>query len=157
LVQPILVDKGRGQMRHGWNIGANVGARSPNNDDDVQLVQFGYFCMSKHGDLPGNVNELIAKVPLGSKCSGSENDPLVRVIRAHEAFRGGTQDGHVSALRDSNPGYIDASGQQLLILAALLNNMFDEIGGKQWPRIQDHPKCPTALKLKLNGLSQFAK
>ena len=30
---------------HWWNLSAQVGMASPNNPDDVQLVQFGFFCM----------------------------------------------------------------------------------------------------------------
>lgn len=132
-----------------WNIDTKVGLRSPNQPLDVQLVQFGYFAVLRspvnQGRLSPEETDAFSKIALGTPCSGQEDDPLVRAIRAHEASRGGTQDGVVSPLSQGHVIYSDAQGQHALILVALNNSMKD-ILGDQYPRIDKHDQCPADLK-----------
>ena len=97
-----------------YNIDAKVGARAPNRGVDVQLVQFGYFAMLRSPKnaitLSAAERDAFSKIVLGKLCTGAEDDPLVRAIRAHEASRGGTQDGLVSELRPGHIGYVDPTG-----------------------------------------------
>ena len=51
MVSPILIRKGDA-TRFYWNIDANVGAGSPNRNDDVQLVQLAYAVMATKPDTP---------------------------------------------------------------------------------------------------------
>lgn len=98
MVQAISFKK-QGLVRHAWNIDGKVGLSSPNKEDDVQFVQFGYFCMlSKFPGLSAPEKTAFGAIVLGSRCTGVENDPLVLAIRAHQASRGGAQDGVVSPL-----------------------------------------------------------
>ena len=138
-----------------YNIDAKVGVRAPNRELDVQLVQFGYFAMLRS---PKNANALstaerdtFSKIVLGTACNGTENDPLVRAIRAHEASRGGTQDGLVSELKPGHIGYTDTKGPHSLVLVPLNNSMRDVMGGR-YPRIDLHDACPAKLKNFVKGL-----
>jgi hypothetical protein len=138
-----------------YNIEAKVGVRSPNRELDVQLVQFGYFAMLRS---PKNATTLSAaerdtfsKIVLGTACNGTENDPLVRAIRAHEASRGGTQDGFVSELKPGHISYKDTKGPHTLVLVPLNNSMRDIMGGR-YPRIDLHDSCPKKLKDFVKGL-----
>jgi len=144
MVSPILIKKPKG-MRFYWNVDANVGANSPNKDEDVHLVQFGYLLMSKAASTPPNLRSVYALVKPGTACTGREDDPLVKAIRAQQASRGGTQDGHVSVIPTSTGVYQDASGSHTYMLVAIVNNMFDAMP-QDFPRIDKHASCPGALK-----------
>jgi hypothetical protein len=100
--------------------------------------------------------EAFAKVDPGKPCNGSENDPLVRAIRAHQASRGGTQDGVVTELKPGHISYTDKGGLHTLVLVALNNSMRDVMAGK-YPRIDLHDSCPGDLKSFVQGLFEFAK
>lgn len=130
-----------------WNLDANVGVRSPNRDDDVQLVQFGYFCMLNN---PKNASVLTAaeraafqSVKIGASFSGQEDDPLVVAIRAHQKSRGGAQDGHVSV---APPGQVRYDGVHSFMLNALVRSIAD-MTKDYFPRIDKHPACQPATKL----------
>lgn len=155
MVSAFLVPRTAGG-RHGWNIDGRVGAKSPNLIDDVQLVQFGNYCMLKNTKgSSADERETFSRIPIGRMCTGRDDDPLVRAIKAHQASRGGTQDGFISVLQPTRVTY-ESGGKKLgVMLNALLNAMFDEIGGDKWPRIHDHDKCPAELKKKLATLSNF--
>lgn len=135
--------------RHGqddvfvFNISANVGPNCPNQLEDVQLVQFGYFAMAHLGGL-GLEPEMISAakaVVVGAPYSGSPNDPLTIAIKLHERLIGGTQDGHVSVLRVAGLSYY---GTHLPMLARLQNDIRAFLKG-DFPRIDKHPKCPAEL------------
>ena len=135
--------------RHGqddvfvFNISANVGLNCPNQLEDVQLVQFGYFAMAHLGGL-GLEPEMIAAataVVVGAPYTGAPNDPLTIAIRLHERLIGGTQDGHVSVLRAGGLSYY---GTHLPLLARLQNDMRAFLKD-DFPRIDRHSKCPVQL------------
>jgi hypothetical protein len=144
MVSAILVKRPAGTLFF-WNIDANVGLRSPNNTDDVQLAQLGYSIMATSPKVPPELKSAAAAVKLGVPCTGLEDDPLVRAIRAHEKTHGGTQDGYVSVIRTNNGVYHDSGGAHAFLLTAIVNNIFDAMPG-DFPRIDKHPSCPAALK-----------
>lgn len=148
MTSPLINKDARG-IKFFWNIGAKVGAKAPNKLVDVQLVQLGYHCMVRSpvnaGRLTSAEAEAFANIKPGPGCTGAEGDPLVRAIRAHEASRGGTQDGFVSQLAQGHIAYVSTSGKLALILVAL-NNSIKDILGDKYPRIDLHPACPGDLK-----------
>jgi len=144
MVSPMLI-QGTGGSKFFWNVDANVGAASPNNTDDVQLVQFGYFFKANAAATPPEIRPILAQVKVGIPCTGLEDDPLVKAIRAHQRTRAGTQDGHVSVIKTSNGVYFDATGGHAFMLISIVNNLFDAMPA-DFPRIDKHPQCPAALK-----------
>lgn len=144
MVSPILIKKGDA-TRFYWNIDANVGAGSPNRNDDVQLVQLAYAIMATRPDTPPSDKAVYALVRPGSPCTGFEADPLVRAIRAHQARRGGTQDGHVSVIAANSGIYPYGAGAVVFMLIALVNTIFDAIPA-DFPRLDKHKACPPALR-----------
>jgi hypothetical protein len=132
-----------------WNIDAKVGANAANKLLDVQLIQLGYVAMlaspANKGKLSQAEVDAFSKIKPGANCTGREDDLLVRAIRAHEASRGGAQDGVVSPLGQGHISYTDASGPHTLILLAL-NNSLRDVLGDSYPRIDLHADCPTDLK-----------
>lgn len=122
-----------------WNVDAHVGPGCPNKMDDVQLVQFGYWCMGNNPKTPASPADraLFAAVTPGAPYSGAPGDPLTLAIKRHQALRGGTQDGRVSPMQ-ANQGYN-------WIISSLSNNISNYLM-QQWPRIDQHAKCPPALR-----------
>jgi hypothetical protein len=147
MVSPILLKRAAG-MRMYWNLDGNVGVNSPNRTDDVQLCQFGYSIMAKAAATPAKLKPIFAQVKVGAPCTGLEDDPLIKAIRAHQADRGGTQDGHVSVIKAVSGVYHDAGGQHSFMLTAIINNIFDAMPN-DFPRIDKHPACPPALKASI--------
>jgi hypothetical protein len=144
MVSPVLLKTSRGS-KFFWNIDANVGAASPNKTEDVQLVQLGYSILSTAVNQSASLKAISAKVQVGATCTGRDDDPLVKAIRAHQAERGGTQDGHVSTIKTQNGVYFDSSGGHTFMLTALINIIFDAQPA-DFPRIDKLPACPPALK-----------
>jgi hypothetical protein len=123
-----------------WNIDANVGLFSPNIQEDVQLVQFGYFAASLNPHTTPDLKRIFAAVTPGAPYSGDQNDPLTLAIIANEKARGGTQDRHVSVIKGT--GFYDS---RLFMLAALGNHMRDLLRS-DFPRLDKHPKCPLLVR-----------
>lgn len=148
-----VVLKENGNQRFAFNIDANVGVNCPNKLDDVQLVQFGYFAKGQAPDTSPTLKALCAKVVPGAPYTGAPNDPLTLVIKAHQAERGGTQDGHVSVL-PPNGATLSYDGKHSFMILVLNNNMLD-ITKNDYPRIDKHPSCPSVLKQRVRMLSIF--
>ena len=144
MVNAILLRRGE-TSRFYWNIDANVGAGSPNRNDDVQLVQLAYAIMAARPDTPAGDKAVYALVRPGFPCTGLEADPLVRAIRTHQARRGGTQDGHVSVIAANSGIYPYGTGAAVFMLIALVNNIFDAMPAN-FPRLDKHKACPPALR-----------
>ena len=147
MVSPILIRKGDAS-RFYWNVDANVGAASANRNDDVQLVQLAYAIMATKPDTPPGDKAVYALVRPGSPCTGLEADPLVRAIRAHQARRGGIQDGHVSVIAAPGGVYPYGAGAVGFMLIALVNNIFDAMPA-DFPRLDKHKGCPAALRVSV--------
>lgn len=126
-----------------FNIDANVGLRSPNKPIDVQLVQFGYYCLARNPVSQVPFKDVAIKIKPGSTYKGDPDDPLTQTILADQRFRGGIQDGHVSAMRPGTDSY-NSSERHGFILAFLNNNMRDIMKG-MFPRIDKHADCPAEL------------
>ena len=140
MVKPFLVPRGDGSSRLSWNLDANVGLFSPNRQDDVELVQLGYVAMSANpasGIDPG-LRTMISQIVVGERCTGRQDDKLVKIIFAHQKGRGTIADGHVSALH-GDMFSVDFT------LNPLLNGLSDTMPG-EYPRIEKHPRCGGALR-----------
>ena len=148
---PFIVKKETGD-KFFWNIDANVGVASPNRVDDVHLIQFGYLIMSTAQATDPGLKPIFAAVKVGVPCTGREDDPLVKAIRAHQKGRGGPQDGHVSKLKTSETGF--APGHAFM-LVAILNNIFDATAA-DFPRIDRHPLCPESVRTAVRNACQLA-
>ena len=144
MVSPlVLTEPGKGP-RFLFNIGANVGPGCPNDQADVQFVQLGYYAMLRDPKnssvLTAAERSAFAKVVPGAMYSGAAQDPLTLAILAHEKSRGGAQDGHVSVARGGGQ-----YGQHAFIVIKLNLSLIDTMRG-DYPRLDKHPKCPSALR-----------
>lgn len=155
-----LLKSTTGYMRPVWNVSAHVGFNGTNYEDDSQLVALGFHCMGLPGAKirdPEN-RAIYAAVPVGPKCTGRADDPIVVAIRAFQKSRGGTQDGVVSTMKEEG-GYTDATGaRRASMILVLNNNIFDTLpdGGLYWPRIDRMEKCPPAVRNHVLGACTLA-
>jgi hypothetical protein len=130
-----------------WNVDAHVGPGCPNKAEDVQLVQFGYFCMGKSpqglaaGGYTPQEQAVIKSIAPGETYSGSPTDKLSLAIKAQQRIRGGTQDGRVSPIQNVSGSY---SGSLSWMIVALDNNIRD-VNPNLWPVLHRMPNCPPAL------------
>ena len=145
MVSPLILNGGNGP-RVFLNISGNVGPGSPNRADDVQLVQLGYASMLLSPQAQGQLNQAerraFAAVKPGVPYFGAADDPLTVSIRAHEASRGGAQDGLVSVARGAS---YDGGKHTFIIIA--LNNAIRDTMIQDFPRVDKHPQCPAALRV----------
>jgi hypothetical protein len=145
MVEPFLLRRPDGSLGFLWNLEGNVGAGQPNFMEDVQFVQFGYFFVSKSPATPPSLRAAAAEVALGAAFSGTEDDPVIKTIRAHESLRGGPQDGRISKFPNETGTYNFGGHEKSYILLSLLNTISDAMPG-DYPRIYKHPLCPPILK-----------
>lgn len=130
------------EKRFFWNVDSHVGQGCPNKPDDVQLVQFGYYCMARNpaANLTPQEKAAYKTIVPGAPYSGAANDPLTIAIKAHQASRGGTQDGRVSPIQNASGSY----GEKAWMIVPLVNNIKD-VNRQVWPNIQKAHKCPSGL------------
>jgi hypothetical protein len=146
MVKVILLASASGKKRFFWNLDANVGVRSVNTDEDVALVQLGYFFMAQNGQGGPAEREIFSQITPGEAYGGREDEPLTKAIRAHQRTRGGTQDGHVSVITTKTGLYVDATGQHTYMLIPLVNNISDG-DPDVFPRIDKlGDLCPAVLR-----------
>lgn len=143
MVSPFVADNGSRKM-YFMNVDRNVGERSANQPDDVQLVQFAFTAMAASSKFSPADRAIFGAVVPGAPYTGSPGDPLSLAIRRHQALRGGTQDGHISVMKGPNLNYGAADGPHIFQLVSMINHIRDFTRG-QYPRIDRHPKCPPAL------------
>lgn len=149
MVSPFVADNGTRKMYY-MNVDANVGERSPNKPDDVQLVQFAFTAMAASTKFSPADRAIFGAVVPGAPYTGSPGDPLSLAIRRHQALRGGTQDGHVSSMKTTTLSYGAGDGPHFFQLVSMINHIRDFTRG-QYPRIDRHPKCPPLLQAKVKN------
>jgi len=136
----IFVAKTASGPRFFWNIDANVGEKSANRREDVQLVQFGVYCMQFHRDANAEEKKAYEIVVPGMLYQGQKDDPLSLAIRTFGKVRGGPGDGHVSAIKGT--GLLSPS---LAFMMVGLSNAMSSLMPEDYPRIDKHPRCPLSL------------
>lgn len=121
-----------------WNLSADVGSRQPNRLDDVELVRFGYYCMSQDTRFPPDPK--LRPVLQAMRSLGPFDQDLANVIVTHQRNRRPTQDGKVSVAKVSftSTNRERYDGAHSWIIISLNNNMID-IAGDVYPRIDKHP------------------
>jgi hypothetical protein len=148
MVSPIVLN-GRNGLRVFVNLSGNVGLNSLNQPDDVQLVQLGYASMlvspQAQAFLSPAERQAFANISPGARYLATANDPLTVAIKAHQASRGGIQDGHVSVAA----GSLSYDGGKHSFQIVALNNAIRDVLVKDFPRLDKHPKCPAALKVSV--------
>jgi hypothetical protein len=137
----------RGQMVGGkfaWSVSSHVGPSCPNTSEDVQLVQFGYYCAARTtigvAKLTPEEKAIMSSVVPGAPYFGSPSDPLTLSIKAHQRVHGGTQDGRISPIAGDSGWY----GTGAYLMVSLSGRMM-EIYPQIYPRLDKFPNCPIAV------------
>lgn len=135
-----------------FNIDASVGEKAQNsNPEDILLVQFLLRTLAESATSSSPTGETrrqrILKVPVTGVCDALTVDG----IRAwqegrHDGSRATVVDGRADSARDV---FYVKDGEWTI---ADLNGMFRMLFPNIWPRLQDHPKCPPPIKLRMSQL-----
>src|SRR5262245_60139527 len=124
---------------HWWNLSNNVGMGSPNNPDDVQLAQFGFFCMGLPTSSTTQSRTVYARVRPGAAYTTAANDPLTVAIATLELQLNAVQPEHrVNPFPDRGYSYQDSTGRHIYLLGYLMNSIYDAVGLANWPRLDRH-------------------
>lgn len=138
-----------------WNLTNEVGLGKANNLDDVELVRLGYFSMGRDPNaqplLSQRERDALAKV----RSKGPFDLDLDECIRAHEAGRGGTQDGFISVMKftEVNSGRYDHKHRWIIMV--LNSNMVGVI--PQFPRIDLSDDAGPQISSSVANICRFAK
>jgi hypothetical protein len=132
-----------------FNVDSSVGENGQNSSaEDILLVQFllHEIAAAAKSSKPGGEahRQRILKVPM----SGASDAATIDGIRAwqegrKEGMPATIVDGRVNSAR----GVFYVKGGEWTIVD--LNAMFRTLFPKIWPRLQDHPSCPSLLKTRV--------
>ena len=78
---PVIIGSGAGR-RFAWNLSANVGVSSPNQADDVQLVQLGDACAQYGSNFDAATRAIFAAVMPGAPYTGQAKSSCTSIFRA---------------------------------------------------------------------------
>ncbi|HVO92659.1 MAG TPA: hypothetical protein VMT22_07455 [Terriglobales bacterium] len=124
-----------------WNLDCSVGKGGANSlPADVFYLQWYYSLAAQHPLTPEDRKSIYRQVRINGICRGSDDDPLVAAIFAHQRALNHPQvDGKVSVAQGT--GKIGVSAYFILRLGARLANMYPS----QWPRLDLIPSCPALV------------
>jgi hypothetical protein len=134
-----------------YNIDADVGKGSPNRLDDVELVRFGYFCVKVNPKLQARTSSRMKAALESRQPQGPFLPDLQAIIEAHQADRGGTQDGKVSVGRPQLTNDFNYDGTHSWIIFSLCMSMIDRLPN-QYPRIDLDEKSGLTISKKVREL-----
>jgi hypothetical protein len=127
-----------------WNLHNSVGKGGMNNvNSDVSYLQWYYTLAADFAETPPERKAVYRNVKITGSCTGRDDDPLVQAITIHQkGLNHPVIDGRASAL----PGVAGGArvGEKaffVIRLGARLAAMFP----KQWPRLDQMPKCPASV------------
>jgi hypothetical protein len=132
-----------------FNVDGSVGEQGQNSSaEDILLVQFllHEIAVGAKASKPGGEahRQRILKVPMSGACDAATIDGI-------RAWQEGRKDDMprtiVDGRVDSAHGvfYVRGGEWTIVDLSQVFRSLFPNI----WPRLQDHPKCPAALKSRV--------
>lgn len=121
-----------------WNLSTSVGKGGLNSSqEDVLYIQWYYHSAARNPETPPDRKAIYAAVTLSGQCNGTDSDPLVKSITAHQAFlKHPLVDGKVSVANAG--GKVVTSAFFVYRIGARLCRM----NKSQWPRLEQMPNCP---------------
>jgi hypothetical protein len=124
-----------------WNVDCSVGKGGANSmAADVSYIQWYYVLASENPLTPEDRKIIYRKVSITGTCRGTDDDPLVAAIFAHQRALSHPQiDGRISVAHGS--GKLGASAFFVFRLGARFANMYPNV----WPRLDLIPRCPGAV------------
>jgi hypothetical protein len=139
-MKPYLHPAGNG-FHFQWNLDVAVGKGGPNSSKcDVTYIQWYYTLAAAHALTPEDRKAIYRKVSVTGSCRGTDDDPLVVAIVAHQrALSHPYVDGRVSVAHGS--GKLGPSAFFIFRLGARLANMYPQA----WPRLDLIPTCPPCV------------
>jgi hypothetical protein len=129
----------RGNISHfHWNLDVSVGKHAENSSPcDVSYIQWYYTLAAAHPLTPEDRKAIYKKVSVTGFCLGTDGDPLVAAIYAHQqALSHPRVDGKISVAHGT--GMVGTNAFFIL----RLNSRFAHMHQNIWPRVDLIPGCP---------------
>lgn len=117
-----------------FNLEFDVGRASPNRLDDVELVQYGYFCTKVNPKLAGKRTPRLQTALNELRPKGLFGPDLQEIISAHQEARGGTIDGKITVAKPQSSHTSRYDGTHTWMIFNLCESMFDR-APLRYPRI----------------------
>jgi hypothetical protein len=139
-MKPYLHHFGNG-LHLQWNLDCSVGKAAQNSlQSDVSYIQWYYTMAAVNPRTPPDRRAIYAKVAITGSCRGTDDDPLVQAITAHQtALNHPIIDGRISvATADGRVG-------QLAFFVLRLGARFADMFPTAWPRLDHIPGCPPGV------------
>jgi len=139
-MKPYLLPAGN-SYHFQWNLDCSVGKGGANSlACDVSYIQWYYTLAAVHPLTPPDRRAIYQKVRVSGTCRGTDDDPLVAAIFAHQRALSHPQvDGRISVAQGS--GKVGESAFFVFRLGARFANMFPLV----WPRLDLIPTCPSTV------------
>ena len=145
-MRPALARSLQGDVFY-WNVDGPVGVRGTNKAEDVMFVQWCFYKMGKWNRIPADLRALCDKTLVNGKCSGSEDDQLVGLIKALQRSQKGLKvDGQVTPATAEVMYNYHGTAHTYLIL--YLNAVLRALHPTQYPRIDLMPEFIWRTKAK---------
>jgi hypothetical protein len=124
-----------------WNIDASVGKGGLNsNQEDVSYIQWYYWLAARNPETPPDRKAIYSAVEITGSCSGTDSDPLVKSIIAHQThLKHPLIDGRVSVANAG--GKVVTSAFFVYRIGARLCRMNKSV----WPRLDRIDPCPAKV------------
>jgi hypothetical protein len=139
------------------NLSANVGRGQANNPEDVQIVQFGYYCITRDHNalMTPQGRAIFSAVQPGAPFRDVPEDPLSQAIVAHQQYKGGTQDGYISVIPNAQMQYGTGDAKNYRMWAYLLGSIH-HVNKDTFPRLDRHPNCPPLVRAAMHRIFYLA-
>ncbi len=124
-----------------WNLDCSVGKSGQNSlHADVSYIQWYYTVAAANPLTPADRKAIYSKVSITGLCRGTDDDPLVQAIFAHQrALSHPFVDGRVSvATGDGKVG-------EMAFFVLRLGARFADMVPRAWPRLDLVPGCPPTV------------
>lgn len=140
-MKPHLIPAGTSMHFH-WNIDCAVGKGGANsNIEDISYIQWYYTLAARSGVIDPARAAIYSRVKVTGTCRGTDDDPLVAAITAHQKFlQHPIVDGRISVAHGSNK--VGTKAFFIFRLGARLADMFP----REWPRLDLIERCPEIVK-----------
>jgi hypothetical protein len=121
-----------------WNLDCAVGKGGANSlATDVSYIQWYYTLAANQALTPEDRKVIYRQVRVTGTCRGTDDDPLVAAIFAHQRALNHPQiDGRISVAQGT--GKVGANAYFVLRLGSRLAHMHPGV----WPRLDQMPNCP---------------
>jgi hypothetical protein len=149
MVHPMAHGQSGSSSSFWFNLDAKVGTGRENKLEDVEFVRLGYALMGQAAAGQPRITPRFRQAVAEMAPAGAFGPDLDLVIRAHEADRGGAQDGCVSPMPAQAVAMAVSYDGSHAYIAAVLNHYMRLANPDLFPRLDQYPDCGPSLRARI--------